>query len=350
MVPFHWKVKMRQYVRGKPNPVGLKNFVLATPDGIPLDFTMYAGKGCTIKGAVVCEDLDIGGKVVLKLCESLQAGTCIFTDRYFTSVALLDELLQHGISGCGTLMRSRVPAANKLRSESQLKQGGRGASEQVARGDGAVSLVQWYDSRQVLVASTMFGKEPVTTCRRWCKKTKQYITVERPDALTKYNAFMGGVDQLDRCISMYRSRSRTNTWTVRMVFHMFDLACAAAWVRYRRSMQSKGKNPKEILDYLDFRMRVAEGLIYVQDIVETSDSSTDENTPGSRKPFLPLHPPKMRSCGALHMPEMGTTQKARSRCRLPGCKALTAVRCKECKIFLCFNGSRNCYKGFHTQK
>lgn len=39
---------MRQYSRGKPNPCGLKNFICTSPDGHPLDFFMYEGKGGTI--------------------------------------------------------------------------------------------------------------------------------------------------------------------------------------------------------------------------------------------------------------------------------------------------------------
>lgn len=38
MIPFHGKVTPKQYVHGQPNPVGLKNFIITTPQGIPLDF------------------------------------------------------------------------------------------------------------------------------------------------------------------------------------------------------------------------------------------------------------------------------------------------------------------------
>lgn len=44
IIPFHGKSRMRRYVRGKPNPVGLKNFVVATPEGIPLDFFCMQGR------------------------------------------------------------------------------------------------------------------------------------------------------------------------------------------------------------------------------------------------------------------------------------------------------------------
>ncbi|KAG5866710.1 hypothetical protein JTB14_029539 [Gonioctena quinquepunctata] len=94
MIPFHGQVEMRQFVRGKPNLVGLKNFVMTTPKGVPSDFYLYEGKGSSVDSCLVNmpEKLDVGGRMVLKLTETLPIGVSVYTDRYFTSISLIDSL------------------------------------------------------------------------------------------------------------------------------------------------------------------------------------------------------------------------------------------------------------------
>ena len=57
---------MRQVIRGKPYPCGLKIFVCADPDGLPIDF-MYEGKGDSILSEDTFQTLDVGGKAVISL-------------------------------------------------------------------------------------------------------------------------------------------------------------------------------------------------------------------------------------------------------------------------------------------
>ncbi|GFS55705.1 piggyBac transposable element-derived protein 3 [Nephila pilipes] len=93
IMPFSGRCPMRQYLPSKPNPVGLKYFVLAAPDGLVLDFLVYTGTD-----TVPVEDKQLyglEGAVVKRLVGTIPTAkvTHLFTDRYFTGLAILDYLV-----------------------------------------------------------------------------------------------------------------------------------------------------------------------------------------------------------------------------------------------------------------
>lgn len=66
MVPFKGKcIPIRQYVKNKPHPWGLKIWARSTSSGILCDFDVYQG------GTGKQIPLDVEGDVVVKLCETL---------------------------------------------------------------------------------------------------------------------------------------------------------------------------------------------------------------------------------------------------------------------------------------
>ena len=76
------------------------------------------------------------------------------------------------------------------------------------------------------------------------------IQVKRPYVVAKYNDCMGGIDLIDRMISYYRIRARSKKWTVRVIFHFFDLAMANSWIFYRRDNKIFKTSLRKIQHYL----------------------------------------------------------------------------------------------------
>ena len=95
MIPFTRTTQLKVFVPNKPNPEGLKNWVLASPNGLVLDFEVSQGKSHLVS---LLNDLEtekkigLGEAVVLRLSESLSAGKCHYYDRYFSTIKLLDCL------------------------------------------------------------------------------------------------------------------------------------------------------------------------------------------------------------------------------------------------------------------
>ncbi|KAL3225903.1 hypothetical protein MRX96_025375 [Rhipicephalus microplus] len=259
MVPFTGRTQLHQYVRGKPNPTGLKNFVLADRLGRVLDFEIYQGATTPIPSEH--KDLGISGGIVMRLAETMPPWEdCVLCfDRFFTSVPLMERLLKQGMLGHGTVMTKRIRTT--LKSDKELLADGRGSSHKKVSADGKMVVVKWMDTRSVTLLSPCCGTEPVDTTKRYDKKQKKYVEVERPACVRFYNNHKGGVDLNDFLISLYRIRMKTEKWSVKVIFHFTYLALVNSWLNYKEDTKEAGYTKSQVLNLLDFRMQVAEALI-----------------------------------------------------------------------------------------
>ncbi|KAG5893728.1 hypothetical protein JTB14_022336 [Gonioctena quinquepunctata] len=157
VIPFTVRCSVRQYVKNKPRPVGLKNFVMTTSDGIVLDFEIYQGETTPFPN----KTLGLGPAVVLRVVETLPKRSSVFFYRYFTTLPLLDTLSESGLDGTGTLNPNRFKG-QKITPDKFPKRGG---CEEVSRSDKKICVTKWKDNKAVLMASTAFGVEQSFRCR-----------------------------------------------------------------------------------------------------------------------------------------------------------------------------------------
>ncbi|KAH6933982.1 hypothetical protein HPB50_019370 [Hyalomma asiaticum] len=251
MIPFSGRCPFRQYVPSKPNPLGLKNFVMAAADGLVLDFLIYVGEGTVREDDM--KQLGLGASVVEKLVETVKRSdpTFVFTD----SFKLGDYLLEKNMFLTGTAIANRTGGVAATMPQDESMQ--RRQSHCNVRTDEKMCVVKWKDTKSVLLLSSAFGTEPEGKCRRWEKDEKKKVDVTQPDVVKKYNANMGGVDLIDRYISYYRISLRTRKWTVRVFAHFLDLACCNSWIEYQRDCERALTPKKERLDLLEFKSNIA---------------------------------------------------------------------------------------------
>ncbi|XP_044751630.1 piggyBac transposable element-derived protein 3-like [Coccinella septempunctata] len=260
IVPFKGKLDVKQYVKGKPCPWGIKIFALCGASGLLYDFLLYQGS-TTELDETFKKHLGLGAAVVWKLAERIsEENIQLYYHNYFSNYQLLQCLRQKQIWASGTARLDRFKAP-LFSSDKVLQAKGRGTSEELISGDGEVILTRWYDNKAVNMASNFMGIGETYVCKRWDKKQKQYVYVTRPKVVQQYNLNMGGVDKLDFLVSLYRSFIRTKKWTLRMFTHGIDLACVNAWLQYRSKTTALGLPKKQILDLLHFRAYVGEALI-----------------------------------------------------------------------------------------
>lgn len=344
MIPFTGVCGVKQFVRGKPNPEGLKNFVCATPEGLVLDFEIYQGKSTFLDE--YSKELGVGPSAVVRLIETLKPGTHIFIDRYFTTIGLLEYLLSKKIVATGTIMKSRVPASVHLTHENVMKKMTRGSNEQTVRNDEGINIVQWYDRQSILIASTQLEVEPLGECKRWSKKDQKYIYIPRPNIIKQYNDCMGGIDLIDRMISYYRINSKTRKWTVKTILHFLDLSLANAWILYRQDRKMLGDTSKNILDFLDFKVKIADQFLQ-EKLSNLGNNPLRLKTRNSSYQSSPT--PSQKRKKRTHLPAVAGNLKNSVRCKMDGCSKKTKFNCTDCGIFLCVTSERNCFFDYHTK-
>ena len=280
MIPFTGACPFRQYVPLKPKQVGMRNFVLASVDGVVLDFEVYQGANSLRSQVQEAEGLGLGALVVERLARTLHPGTKVNCDRFFKTKEAQRLETQ-------AILESRD--TKDLQSDRTTKQQGRGASASV---------------------------------------TKR------------------GVDPVDRMMRYYRMSFRSKRWTIRMLLHFTDLALANSWLLYRQDNTRCGTPRKGIMQFLEFRMAVAQAYLTKFD----GDHMQEENVhlwqQGKKHQVTPVPHVSVRTTSAAHLPEM-VKLKNSMRCREKGCSMKSRVRCATCNVFLCLKTERNCYAAFH---
>lgn len=351
IVPFSGSCGIKQYCPGKPNPEGLKIFVLANPDGLVCDFHVY--EGSTTYPDYEETRFGLGEKAVLTLAESLVPGHVIYCDRYFTSEKLLDELMDQGIGCSGTIMKNRIPreARPDVIDDKLLKDRGRGSNQVLVRHDGKMALTKWFDNKPVTLLSTVEASDAEDICRRWCKGEKRYLLVNRPRVIRNYNNNMGGVDLADRMLAVCPYRYRTKKWTQRFISHMVDMAVSNSWILYKKDKIKQHVPMKKVLQLRGFKNELGEYLIEnhsrrEDNIPDCSDAEEGQPPIPRRrgKPTDPLPSKRRRVQGAEHLPKYDEKQ---SRCRHCHYKK-SRISCISCKVTLCLTSDRNCFTEFHS--
>ncbi|XP_061909468.1 piggyBac transposable element-derived protein 2-like [Entelurus aequoreus] len=321
MIPFKGKFSsIKQYMRGKPNPWGLKMWVRTGISGMMYDVDVYQG---SVDG--------IRAKSELRL-----------------SVKLLDR----GIHYVGTARQVRLLNCN-IEDEKSLKKKGRGSYDVRVERNQNICAVKWYDSRADTFVSSFAGPEPVQKIKRWDKANRTYIEVERPYIVGAYNKYMGGVGLLDS--AKYKFPIKSRRWYMYIFWHAIILAVVNAWLLYKRDCEALKVSSKVTMNKRPFQAQLASSLILVNATLETpkrgrpssgkGSPATQTVTSGSplnaqKRPFkrcahLPLDVHKDL---VAHFPR----KTGRGRCR--HCNTgYTNTQCRKCYVRLCFTDDRDCF-------
>lgn len=167
---------------------------------------------------------------------------------------------EYGIFSLGTIRQNRLKDASKeLLTDKSFKKKGRGAS-QVVCNKNKLSVVKWFDNKQVTLVSSYVDAYPLEKIKRFSKENGGYVNVTCPQIVRHYNRHMGGVDLVDTLISLYRTGIKSHRWYMNILSQLLDICINNAWLLRRRHDRMSQTVRK--MDHLkNFRYQVYMGLI-----------------------------------------------------------------------------------------
>src|SRR6218665_1403558 len=161
--------------------------------------------------------------VVLKLMDNiLDRGHVLYTDNFYTSVPLAQQLLNRQTYLCGTLHQNCKHLPGGVVS-AKLKKG-----DVVAQRSRQIVVSKWKDKRGVLMLFTIHAGKIV----EGSKRNRNGVFIKKPDCIFDYNDRMCGVDRLDQLLSYYSPLRKTLKWYRKVVLQMLDIAMTNAFLLY----------------------------------------------------------------------------------------------------------------------
>ena len=333
MIGFKGRSLLKQYMPGKPTKWGIKVWQLSeSATGYTSKFQVYTGRREANLGA---NGRGLGHRVVVDLASPFfNKNYHLYFDNFFTSLPLMEELLLNHTYACGTLRLNRrgLPASvknTKLRQQGETKK----------RQKGNLLITIWKDKRQVAMLSS--NQQPTDALHR----PRRGAPVLKPDAITNYNQYMGGVDLADQHRAYYSVGREHKKWWKYVLNYCTDIALINAHRIFLATNQPLPKSSRRF-SQLNFRLQVADGLR--AGFTSRKRMSGSKANVRAARPVLRAvnlgHHALVRIDGRKRTCVHCSAHKVRTR---SGGPVETSFKCGVCDIPLC--RSNGCFIRYHEE-
>lgn len=257
LVPFRGRCSFRQYIKSKPARYGLKIFTLADAKLFYVKtMEIYLGKQPDESPYKLSPKPD---DVVLRLVRSINnSGRNVTADNWFTSIPLVNQLLQMKLSYVGTIRK------NKAELPSEMIQKKRNAYSSIFGFQEKMTLVSYAPKKDksVVLISSMHHDSSIDATTGIQKK---------PEIVMFYNMTKSGVDIVDEKCGTYSTSRRCKRWPLALFYRLIDISGINAQVIFLSN------NPDSKLPRRQFLKEVAIELIKPHALRRTSILSLPKN-------------------------------------------------------------------------
>ena len=319
MVGTRCRVHFLQYIPKKPTKWGIKIFVNSESfTGYVLAYDIYTGGSCS-------DDRGSTHATVMKPMQKyLNKGHALFTDNFYTSPLLYQDLLNNGTFACGTVRINRKHFPTALKHLSLKRPQYKFATYK------SFTAGIWHDRRDVTFLTTIHSAA-IETVQKRCKGGKDKEPIPCPTAITEYNQNMNGVDLTDQYLSYHSlTKRKTIKWWKKLFWRLIDICILNVAIVFCIN------NPdSDIKTNRQFRLALIEEL--VQPLLLAKASGQSASYQGGRR----LRKDLSRLKGK-HFPYRDTRRRKRcvvcSKTRTVDNKrkdTQVSVYCPKCNEFLC---------------
>lgn len=246
-IPFTGRHLAKQYNPSKPNKWHLRQYSLNDPTtGYLLCFRFYRGKCENYPNGITASQFPV--YYLTQKNRFYNNGYIVVTDRYYTSIPMMNMLVERGIGFLGTVLSNRLPIDKKLLYSNKNKNINRGDSSVYTNEDNSHRVITWKDNKVVNILTTL------ETGWHYTKKsgaTGHKLDIKCPTAISLYSAKMRGTDMFDQHMSYYWPYIRSVKWTVRVFIHLFYIAVINSHILYKNYFSLiRGNSNFELIDYI----------------------------------------------------------------------------------------------------
>ena len=329
MIGTKCRLSFIQYMPAKPVKWGVKVWVLCdSVNGYICTFDVYTGKDTS--GSNVHAH-GLAYSIVMKLVQSyLKKGHIIYTDNYYSSPQLFEDLRKEGTYASGTVRTNRkhFPEFLKPQPGDKLDRG----SHMFAYCK-STTVVRWSDNRDVYALST-FLSDATTQVKRRGGSTS--ISISCPEIIHDYNLFMGGVDLADQAMCYYSVGRKSMKWWRHIFWRMHDHAIINAHVIFKANTATSLSKP---ISNLKFRLLLAQQLVepYLSQRRGVGRTPTREERLLGK--HFPYHSADRKRCKVCAYKKVSPRSK---KCK----DTKTKIWCPKCEAHLCMG---RCFELYHTR-
>ena len=330
------RMKFKVRIISKAARYGIKLYVITDArTSFVLGVLVYTGKFTYIE--LQTESTKKTVQVVQQLCEPFRGSyRTIYVDRFYSSVDLLKQLEDMQLYTTGTIISNRIPKHISIAKGSKhFKALSRGdcvrhrlSYATMKGGRKEAGVVAWKDRNMVYCVTNDSSTVPLDDCKR--RGQGGIITIKRPQVISKYNQYMGGVDVADmRRLHWNSTIMGQNCWWLKLFFYLLDAGTSNALVIYNEAMKGK----QEAYNIADFKAKVVEALVggKLKDVLD--NNKTIEHV-------------------MIAIPN-GERQRC-SYCNLKGNQCRTRFMCEGCGVPYCSIGSgrtgKDCFALAHDNE